>query len=82
MSDLIRAFFLSLALITGATVPSAGQERSTAFTPGYGPAKAPAVARAKPCEAEGPGFRAMPGGSSCIRVFGGVRVEGRTRTVR
>lgn len=83
MNRLPKALFVSLALIVGATGASIGQERAKAFTPGFGSKKSPTVERAKPCEAHGTGFRALAGNSSCIRVFGGVRVEGgATRTIR
>lgn len=83
MNRLPEALFISLAVIIGAMGASIGQEREKAFTPGFGKQKPSPVERAKPCEAQGSGFRAVPGGASCIRVFGGVRMEGGgTRAIR
>lgn len=76
-----------LALLTGLahaaeqTRPH-GKSNGQQTTLGYGKAKALPAERAGPCAAHGPGFRAMPGSSSCLRVFGGVRMDVESRRSR
>lgn len=75
MAGLPRALVLLLALaLPGGTAYAAERNRERDLDLGYGKRKAPPVERAKPCEGQGPGFRAA-GASSCLRVFGGVRVD-------
>lgn len=71
-----RRWALIAAVITlsGATAPAAERDRNREIPLGYGKAKPP-VAQANPCLAHGPGFQAVPGTSSCVKVIGGVRFD-------
>ena len=39
----------------------------------------PALERAGPCQAYGPGFQAIPGTTSCVKVFGRVQMDATRR---
>jgi len=81
---MFRSFFLvTTALLTVATVASAGSTGSSLLSPkaaggASGPTLRPAVT-SNPCASYGAGFARVDGSSTCVKVGGAVRVETGTR---
>lgn len=74
------ASILCSCLAQAGELPRLGQQGAVQpLDLGYGKARAAPVERANPCAAHGPGFRAAPGSTSCLRVFGSVRIDVESR---
>jgi hypothetical protein len=65
-----------MVLVLAGVTPTLAAEgkRNREITWAY-PQPKPAVERVNPCAAHGPGFQALAGTSSCVKLIGGVRTD-------
>lgn len=77
MSLRLKIMLAAAGCFVSAVVPAAERDKSRQITLGYGKAPPP-VAQPNPCLAHGPGFQAVPGTNSCVKVIGGVRMDATT----
>ncbi|MCA0405723.1 MAG: porin [Proteobacteria bacterium] len=68
------ALMVTSVVLAGSTALAAERDRNREITLGYGKSKPPVV-QANPCAAHGPGFQAVPGTTSCVKMIGGVRFD-------
>lgn len=63
-----------IVIVLGGQACSAERDTRREIPLGYGPQKPP-LTQPNPCLAHGPGFQAVPGTNSCVKVIGGVRMD-------
>ncbi len=80
----MNPMLVRLLMLAGlmASAAAGATERKRGDSLGLEKPRPPVVERATSCRDYGPGFQAVAGTSSCIKVFGAVRTEigGRSKT--